>query len=131
MKLVVDTNILFSFFKELSLTRSILLSPELELISPEVAISELKKYSEVIEKKSKVNFYSELNNLEKIILFVSKKQYADFLLMAEKISPDPDDAEFFALCIKEKCALWSNDSLLKNQNRINVLSTQDLIEVLF
>ena len=38
---------------------------------------------------------------------------------AVKISPDKDDAEFFALCLKFSCFLWSNDSMLKNQG-INI-----------
>jgi predicted nucleic acid-binding protein len=131
MRIVADTNILFSFFKESSLTRYLILSPELKLISPEIALTELKKYSNEIIKKSKnINFSKELSNLEKIVSFIPKKQYTEFLKAAEKISPDIDDAEFFGLCLKEKCPLWSNDSALKIQEKINVLSTKDILDIL-
>ncbi|PIN95725.1 hypothetical protein COU56_00710, partial [Candidatus Pacearchaeota archaeon CG10_big_fil_rev_8_21_14_0_10_31_9] len=54
-----------------------------------------------------------------------------FIKEAEEISPDKKDAEFLALCLKFSCVLWSNDSALKNQNKVKVLSTEDLIEILF
>ena len=47
MKLVVDANILFSFFKKESFTRKFILShPELELFTSEYVFEELEKYKE-------------------------------------------------------------------------------------
>jgi predicted nucleic acid-binding protein len=132
MKIVVDTNILFSFFKEISLTRSLILSPDFTLLSPETALAELNKYSGQISKKSKnQNFEKEFGDLEKVVSFVPPAGYKKFLAEAERISPGKDDAPFLALSIKEKCSLWSNDSALKNQEKVNVLSTNDLIDVIF
>ena len=53
MKFVVDTNILFSFFNKESFTKKIIINPSLDLISPDFAISELKKYSKLIIEKLK------------------------------------------------------------------------------
>ncbi|MBU4341533.1 MAG: hypothetical protein KJ928_02905 [Candidatus Altiarchaeota archaeon] len=49
MKLVVDTNVLFSFFRKESKTRELILNFELlDLNTPAFCISELLKYRETI-----------------------------------------------------------------------------------
>ncbi|MEK6875118.1 MAG: PIN domain-containing protein [Nanoarchaeota archaeon] len=134
MKLVVDTNILFSFFWKASLTKKLLITLNFEFISPEIALKEIKKYSNEICKKLKItekNFIEYFKELKEIIKFIPKKEYYNFLKEAEEISPDKNDSEFFALCLKYSCALWSNDTILKNQSKIKVLSTEDIIDVIF
>lgn len=131
MRLVVDTNILFSFFKEVSLTRSLILNPTLHLISPEKSLTELNKYSDEISKKAKNdNFRKVLGDLEKVVIFIPKKEYSSYISNAEKFSPDLGDSDFFALCLKEGCPLWSNDSILRRQDQIKILSTKDIIDIL-
>jgi len=134
MKLVVDTNVLFSYFWKNSITQKLLISSNFELISPSKALEEIKKYSkEIITKTglSKSKFSSELRNLKQIVKFIEKKDYSKSLKEAEDISPDKGDIDFFALCMKEGCFLWSNDSKLKNQEKIKVITTEELIEILF
>ena len=134
MKIVVDTNILFSFFWKDSHTKKLLINTKSELISSEFALEEIKKYSKEIITKAKISedsFNEELKKLKLIINFINKNEYLDFIKDAEKISPDKKDAEFLALALKMNCPLWSNDSILKNQNKVRVLSTEDLIETLF
>lgn len=132
MKIVIDTNILFSFFKETSITRSLILNPDFMLVSPELALEELNKYSSEISKKAKnINFKKEVENLKKIVSFKSPAEYSEHLMDAKKIIGDKDDADFVALSIKERCPLWSNDFLLKDQDKVNVLSTQDLVDLIF
>ena len=134
MNFVVDTNILFSFFWEKSLTRKLLVTSDFSLISPEIALEEIKKYSEELCSKLKISrnkFKEQLKKLKEIVKFINREEYSEFLKEAEKIAPDKDDAEFFALCLKYSCFLWSNDLLLKNQKKIKVLSTEEIIEILF
>ena len=69
--------------------------------------------------------------LKEIVEFVDKKEYYQFLKDAEIISSDKDDSDFFALCLKNSCFLWSNDLILKNQKKVEVLSTKDIIEIIF
>ena len=53
MRLAVDTNVLFSFFKKESTTRKLIASVELfELCTLKSRIEELKRYKEVICKKA-------------------------------------------------------------------------------
>ena len=134
MRIVVDTNILFSLFWEKSFTKEILSMTNFELISSEVALEELKKYSSLIISKTKINkprFEKTLFNLRGIVTFLRKKEYSEFIQEAKKISPDPNDADFLAVCLKLKCPLWSNDKILKNQEKVHVLSTKDIVEMIF
>ena len=132
MIIVVDTNILFRFFWQNSLIRQILISKNKGFFSPELAMDEIKKYSSLIVSKTKIShkeFNSELNRLTSLVKFVPKKDFLNFIKEAEKISPDKDDADFLALCLKLNAPLWSNDGELKKQNKIIVLDTQDIISL--
>ena len=134
MRIVVDTNILFSYFWKGSFTKSLLKKPEFKLISPTYALKEIKKYKKEIEKRTKITekeFIKCLNELRKDVEFIKRDNYSEFIGEAEKISPDIKDAEFLALCLKEKTFLWSNDLLLKEQSEIRVISTEDIINLLF
>ncbi len=134
MKFVVDTNILFSFFWRDSLTRKFLISSQFELISPEFALKEIEKYRFEIIQKARIKqreFIELLGELKRIIQFANRKEYAGFIIKAERLSPDKGDVDFLALCLKENCYLWSNDEVLKKQNKVRVLSTEDIIKILF
>jgi predicted nucleic acid-binding protein len=133
MKCVVDTNILFSFFKKDSLTRKFLLSSN-NFISSSLALTELKKYSPLIISKfniSEKEFLIELNRLKRYVKFFPSPFYKEYLKSALIISPDKEDADFLALCIKMQFPLWSNDKDLKKQDKVTILSTEDLVNVLF
>ena len=134
MKLVIDTNILFSFFNESSFTKKLITNPSLNLISPEFSLTELKKYSELIIKKSKISkrtFEHSLKDLKTFTKFINNKIYFKYLKDAQRIAPDEKDKDFLALSLKENCPLWSNDKELKKQSKIKVFSTKELIELLF
>lgn len=134
MILVVDTNILFSFFYDDSFIKQILISPNNKFISSELAIKELKKYSSLIISKTRISkkeFSKKLNDLQSFVKFFPKKDYNNFLKKAEKFSPDKDDAEFLAICLKSNLPLWSNDKVLKEQDKVIVLNTKDIIDVIF
>jgi len=134
MKLVIDTNILFSFFNENSFTKKLITNPSLNLISPEFSLTKLKKYSELIIKKSKISkktFEHFLKDLKTFTKFINNKIYLKYLDNAQRIAPDEKDKDFLALSLKENCPLWSNDKELKKQSKIKVFSTKELIELLF
>ena len=52
------------------------------------------------------------------VVFIPLEEYEKFLKIAFKTSPDPNDVDFFALALKLKLPIWSNDSLLKKQNKL-------------
>ena len=51
-------------------------------------------------------------------------------LKQKKISPDINDTEYFALALKLKCSIWSNDKKLKKQNKVKVYSTEEIVRVI-
>lgn len=129
MRYVVDTNVLFSFFWKNSVTKKLL--SELNVCSPEFALVEIKKYEKEIMKKTGLsrNDFNELRKeLAIAVDFISIDKYDDQLKKSLIICPDENDIDFFALCLKFKLPLWSNDSRLKNQNKILVFNTYDVLE---
>ena len=133
MKLVVDTNVLFSFFKKDSTTRNIITSYEIfQLYTPEFCLKELEKLKNVICKKARISekeFKEIFEILKVFVMPVPLEKYKKFLNKAKTISPDPDDIDIFALAIKLNCAIWSNDSRLKKQKKIKVFSTEEIVEL--
>ena len=132
MRLVVNTNILFSFFNERSAAREIATLSSLELYAPQFALDELTEHKNEILKKfslSDTQFLLILRLLEGMVNFIEIKDYAKFLPEAYEVSPDPDDIDFFALAFKLGCHLWSNDKRLKKQSRVQVFSTTDLTKI--
>ena len=139
MFLIVDDSILFSFFNPDSARRLIIESaPTLgfELISPDFAFNELAKDKEEIQK------YSEINELEFIILFsllekkiesFSEVAYKEFLAEANRISPhstQTKDDPYFALALSLNCAIWSDEKSFKQQSKVKVYSTSELLKEL-
>jgi len=133
MEIVVDTNILFSFFRKDSITRKIIIkgSKYFFFHSPETCLIELRKYKELICQKAKISF----EDFEEDTLFLSIfikivpiSEIKNFIPKAREISPDIEDIPIFALALKLNCPIWSNDKELKKQNVVKVYSTKELIE---
>ena len=130
MKLVIDTDILYSYFWKGSLTRSLIMGEDFELFAPELALKEIKNYKSNIIKKIKLNereFETLLFDIAISVKFIPIEKYKNFLKKALKISPDPDDLDFFALALKLKFPLWSNDLLLKKQDKIRIPTTKEIL----
>lgn len=134
MKLVVDTNVLFSFFKKESKTRRLILNFEiLEPVTPSFCIDELNEHKELICEKSKLSDREFEEALDDLLIFVkvfSLSEYKEFLPDAKTISPDPDDIDLFALALKLNCPIWAQEKAFKKQSRIKVFATSDLISFL-
>lgn len=135
MRLVVDTNILFSFFRE-NPVRSVLInavSLGLELYTPEWAIDELRANKESLLKYAKINeeqFELMISTLHSLVEVVSLELFSSHKEQAQQVSPDPKDTPFFALALQLNATLWSNEPRLKRQSKIKVLSTQELLGII-
>ena len=133
MRLVTDTPEIFSFFNEKSKARELSLLPSLELNSPEFSLIEIKEHQKDILKKfslSEVQFTLIEKLLNATIKFSKEQEYSQFLAEAKSISPDPDDSDFFALALKLNCPIWSEEKKLKNQPKVKIYSTSDLLKEL-
>jgi len=132
LELVVDTNVMFSFFWKDSTVKKLLMDQDLLLFAPEFALEEIKKYENEIIRKAKItkkefNFLRE--ELAIAIEFIPLKDYNNYLKKSLDFSPDENDVDFFALALKLKIPLWSNDKLLKKQNVVRVLETKDVLKI--
>jgi len=133
MRLVTDSNILFTFFWKNSYTRKLFINQDLELISPEFSLEEIKKYSEEIIRRAKISkkeFKDIRRELALMVEFIPLEEYSEYLKKASEISYDKDDVDFIALALKLKCPIWSNDKEFKKQNKIKVYSTLEVLKEL-
>lgn len=132
MKLVVDSNVLFTFFWKNATATDLFVFQDLELYTPQFTLEEIEKYSAEIMKKAQLSqkdFLEIKKELQLLITFVSLQRYSSFLEKAITISPDPDDVDFFALALEMNSLLWSNDKKLKEQNTIKIMTTKEIIEL--
>jgi len=132
LELVVDTNVMFSFFWKDSMVKKLLMDQSILLFAPEFALKEIKKYEKEIIRKAKItkeefNFLRE--ELAIAIEFIPLEEYNNYLKKALGFSPDENDIDFFALTLKLKIPLWSNDKLLKKQKVVRVLETKDVLKI--
>ncbi len=142
MKLVVDSNVLFTFFWRNSVFRQICLRPHVQLITPEYALEEIREHAEEIQAKAHIStheFRTMFDELKGIVGVIALKEYSASLKATKSLgahlSPTDEqeflnDLDFLALALHYQCFLWSNDALLKNQDGVPVLDTKDVITLL-
>lgn len=111
-KLVVDTNILFRFFRKGSKIR--LLAKYFDLYTPAYTLFELYEKKEKIVLKLKIpepDYYEIYFSLRFIINFIPEIYYLDKWQKALEIANqfDPKDTPFIALALKLKLPIWTND----------------------
>lgn len=140
MRIVVDSNILFSFFWKDSTFSKLCENRELQLISPEYALVEINNYKVEIMKKAKISneeFNKKRLELVDRISFIPLEVYVlefnNVKKLAEKFKEKSDeilgDIDFLALAIKLEMPLWTHDKLLKEQNRVKILTTKEVIDI--
>lgn len=133
MRLVLDTNILIAALIKKSLTREILIHPNMECLVSEFVFKEIDANKEEILKKSGMSpsaFEALLDNLkDKIVLVPDEEiQYKD---KAQKIMRPIhiNDALFIALALStENDGIWSEDKHFEKQNHVKIWKTKDLIQ---
>ncbi len=132
MRLVIDANVLFSFFWKGSTTRMLIDRLALDLIAPEYALDELQKYASLIRKKSKITvqeWRDEVRLMQEVVAFMPVEFYSSKLAKARTLCPDPDDVDYIALAMKLKCPVWSNDIKLKQQIAVQVFNTSEIMQL--
>lgn len=135
MRLVVDANILIAALLKKSTTRALMIKADIELIAPEFILEEIEKHANELTKKTSVDRTALHEILMELIYEAEMKIYPKqelekYLEKALDITPDKNDAMYFALALKENTAIWSNDEALKKQPAISVYSTAELIQKL-
>jgi len=131
MNLILDTNILFSFFRD-NPVRFIILNSDflgIKLFTPDYALEELEYIKEELAKYSKLNL-QEIEDTIYIILtkikVLRKESFEQCFKEAKKLVPHDKDIPFFALALKFDCPIWSNERDFKKQSKVQIFNTEDL-----
>jgi predicted nucleic acid-binding protein len=133
MILVIDANVLFSALIKNSLTAELIFNEDINLYTCEFIIDEFFKHEqEIMEKthRTREQFITIMHQLKEIITVVPKEEYSKFMIEAEQISPDENDILYFALALRLKGAIWSNDKRLKMQDKVKVYNTGDVMKMI-
>ena len=135
MRLIVDANILFSALIRDGITRKLICNPSLSLYAPSTIMEEFLEHIEELKEKTEGDINTITDKVEELINLnihkVPENSFLGFISQATNISPDPDDVAYIALALKLKCAIWSNDRRLReNQTSIKIYTTKDILDMI-
>ena len=133
MDLVVDANVIIAALIKESMSYVLLFKEDLRLYTAEYILVEIEDHKEELLKKTKrteQDFYKVLETLKRRIILVPLEELTPYVTETEKICPDPDDIIYFALALKLDCSIWSNDKDLKQQDKIKIYYTHELLNYL-
>ena len=134
--LVVDANILFSFFRHDSVRRYLieeLLNSGCDLVSPDFVLKELLSDKQKVMKFAgieDIEFSFLCSLLREEIMVFSKQEYDKYLPEAKDLSPHAKDIPYFALALSLNCPIWSDEKSFKLQSKVKVYSTSELVKIL-
>ncbi|MBI2107958.1 hypothetical protein HYU10_01370 [Candidatus Woesearchaeota archaeon] len=132
MKLVADTNILFTFFWEGSFTKGLLADQDFDFFAPEYALEEINRHSSEIMEKTNISsekFKEFRTDIAIFVEFIPVEEYRQLLPRALSLMPtNPNDIDFLALALKLNLPIWSNDPGLKKQSKVKVYTTPELLK---
>ena len=133
MDLVVDANILFAALIKENITSELLLKREIHLHAPDFIFTEFEKYRDYIKNKSErtdEDFDHLLEVFKRNTKLITKEEIQPYIEKAKSITPDIGDAPYFAIALKLKIPIWSNDKDLKEkQSEIVIYTTADLMKL--
>jgi predicted nucleic acid-binding protein len=130
MELVVDANVLFSALVKDGKTAELLVEDNLVLFAPFCLLKEFELHkSELLEKthRSTSEFDEVLNIFKDRIFFVPLGVFMGSIAEARDVCPDVGDVEYFALAIHKKIPIWTNDFVLKQQRKVDIVTTTELV----
>lgn len=133
MRLVIDTNKLFTFFWKGSLIKKLSLAGH-SLFSPELALEELDRNKEEIITKANISekeFQFLKNILKNNVAFIPFEKYHEHIPRAlELLKDNAKDIDFLALAMYLRSPIISDDRELKNQSEIRVFNNEELGELI-
>jgi len=137
MRFVIDTNILLSALIKDSITRKIIVKSGWNFYYPEMSFHEVRKYKELVLKKSgmsELNYDKLLDLILKHVNIVPDERIIMDLECAKKVIAhiDLDDVTFVATKFSiPDSIIWSDDSDFDKQNKVKVLKSKDVIKLFY
>ncbi len=135
MRLILDTNILIAALIRKSITREILIHPDMEYLVSEFIFNEIELHKDEILQKSglsKDDLESLFDHLKDNLILIPDEEIKHEE-KALQIMQDIDDKDsiFIAIALSTfNDGIWSEDKHFEKQNFIKVWKTQDLIKQL-
>ncbi|MBI2151997.1 PIN domain-containing protein [Candidatus Woesearchaeota archaeon] len=133
MQIVIDANVLMSMLIKPDEPIDSFFDSRLSLFAPQLLFEELENNKEEVMEKSRLNGeeFEWLNLILKHnITIIPEEEFLKYRERADNICPDPKDIVYFALALYLNCAIWSNEKKLKEQPKIMVYATHELMELL-
>lgn len=133
MRLVVDTNVVFSALIAGGVTREILLTGEHGFFAPEHFFAEFRGNQAAVRSKTGLS-ESELDLLLHLLFerirIVPRIEFEDNVTEAEDAigAADPDDVPFLALAMHVNAEVWSDDEHFQQQDAVRVWRTHELVD---
>ena len=104
-----------------------------KLYAPQLLFEEIVRNKESIISRSKLSdekIEFLISILKKKITIVDEKEFSSRKKEAADICPDPKDVAYFALALHLNCPLWSNEKKLKEQNKVKVYATHEVLKMM-
>ena len=133
MRIVIDSNVLFSALIKDSATRKIILEYDEFFLFPSYIFDEMEKHKEELLQKSRISiedFEKLLQLILKRVLIVAPEVLKTHKEDAIEIIKDIDlnDALFIACALAyPESVIWSDDKKMKQQKRIRIINTFEMI----
>ena len=136
MNIIIDSNVLFSALIKNSKTRKIILKYDGFFLFPSFIFIEMQRHRSELFKKSGMpegDFNKLLRLILKKVTIVPNEVLIPYKKDALEIVKDidPDDVLFVASALAYPSSIiWSDDKKLKNQSKVKVLNTGEIINLL-
>jgi len=134
MRLVIDANELFSAIISVGKGRftkkvDILFSDSVQLCAPDLLFRELENNAAIIKEKagffdSDFEVFIQILRLRIKTVPLSESKLKE----AKMISPNLKDLPYFAVAFALNCPIWSGDKALKQQSKVQVYNTEELVK---
>ncbi len=134
MNLVIDANILIAALLRDSKVRELIVNSPHKLLVPEVHFQEIEEHKEELLKKSELSeeeFDILLMKLSNYFTIIKNEKISPFLKEAEDLigNIDRDDVPIIATSLAhDNCPIWSDDKHFKQQKKIKIWKTEDIIK---
>ena len=137
MKIVIDSNIFISaLLKDGKVREIILINGANTFFFPETILEEIKEHKEEILEKSGLSVEDFEDLISRLLNYVIIVPFGKIRMFEEEARQiigdiDKDDISFIAASLaNDSCPIWSNDSHFKQQNKIQSLTTEELLAML-
>lgn len=135
MKIVVDSNRIFAAVIRNGISRKIITHADVQFFTVGFGKKEVEKHKDEILRKAHISEFGLeliLNRLSDKLKVLNDEIIKSYLKEAEVIMEkiDKDDVVFIAAALATNSTIWSDDAHFKKQNKVEVLTTKELVEKL-